>query len=875
MSDGSNYCANRGIITKLINEQGGIEFVRRRLHKLGGEHHNDVNYNILTEPEPTPYNFEYTDTTRVLDSYNISHPFYDSMDLGTLQKRIQRMLDLPPVILLNVSLKNINDTTMRGHWVVLYRTADFRDDCPHLVGIQPSSIAHYDNMERLSGILTKNLNLNPQPMTFGYNIYYPRYQGDCGPDAVRVIMLLYCCWPSRPAAVASPVTTPITSDTEAAALVSALRTDDSPGAASQQATSAVYDSVRRSLEDTDPRLTAAADNMVREVITEIRRSSRIRGIAEAAAAEAALTALENLADAGDKDLINIAVVLLNSGMPSSGASAGSQLSQQLLNIAQSSGILPLTGRKGASEYNSHIQEILSKLGTEYEGLMRDVYTATKDAKAISEPQQFRDVWGEGIAKHVKKHGSCYLSGEDFVSGDSPEMDHVKFATSAFMECIHYRELTKRYLCGTKVSKLWQNFIKTQIGINSLWELYRALNLGKKKKGVRVYSEDAVNKCYTKVFSLFKNFIKIQCNTRIIDDIDIFNYSTRMLKFWLAEFAYALHIFNQAKGGLNLNDPRGITAMYKNVKRRVDNPGGDQKTIKELRNRRERRFTQNNTFIANRAKHLEQIAADFNRFGYGCASNLTRDQVAVPELVSVIILMKQIRNILLYSRIQNDQPTYSAKLVARDINDDETEDEASSEEDILKELQSKIENLQSELTTKTTTMVTKRIHQIKAEITYLENKINKITRSIVPEDLINSRQAIEDLIDLQEETRGLFGTNAEQQREALAAQRQDNSIWKIPITTSTKQDGYSTPPQTSTENYIPGPAAGSDEDGWETMSESNGESNGGSNKKKGGTIKNKRITKKLFASRPRKYTQRRKTTKRLMSRRKRYTRKQKK
>ena len=368
----------------------------------------------------------------------------------------------------------------------------------------------------------------------------------------------------------------------------------------------------------------------------------------------------------------------------------------------------------------------------------------------------------------------------------------------------------------------------------------------------------------------------------------------MLKFWLAEFAYALHLFNQAKGGLNFNDPRGITAMYKNVKRRTGNPGRDVKTLQEFRNHPRSLLTPNNTFIAKRAKHLEQIAAEFNKV-YGCASNLTRDQVAVPELVSVIILMKQIRNILLYSRIRNDQPTSLARSVADDIVDGETEHEASSEEarseeDILKELQSKIENLQSELTTKTTTMVTKRIHQIQAEITDLENKINKITRSIVPEnlqeDLINSQQAIEDLIDLQEETRGLFGTNAEQRREAFAAQRQDNSISPIqtnqevvPVYVTPTHSPLHSPPRWGPPLDVFNPVLETVTEGLRTKLRNasvgskkrklHNVNNGNKSRKKGGTIKNKRRTQKRITSR------RRKTTKRLMSRRKRYTRKQKK
>ena len=256
---------------------------------------------------------------------------------------------------------------------------------------------------------------------------------------------------------------------------------------------AIFTSINQPQDILQEDLQDAAKKVASDIHTEVanilRRSARL---SNKRAPEAAATEGLKLVNATDENINNMAKLLVPSTGMSSGDSVGSQFSQHLLGIAQTLGILPPVGDKmNASQYNAHIQEMLRRLGVEYEGLrMRDLYTATKGAKAIPEPQQFTDVWGESIAKHVKENGSCYLSGEPFLEGDYPEMDHVKFATSAFMKCIHYRELTKRYLCGRSVYSLWQKFIKTQPGINSLWYLYKALNLGKKKKktaSIRYYA----------------------------------------------------------------------------------------------------------------------------------------------------------------------------------------------------------------------------------------------------------------------------------------------------------------------------------------------------------------------------------------------------
>lgn len=872
MSDGSDYCKT-DIINTLTSEPSGVLFVRERLYdllknnwnRIPSDRKQQLRYDrYLTTAMNTEdgssidiYNFNYDDMVNILASYNIPQNF-----LWMIHRRQLNDANPPPVILLNVSLANINDMNIRrgNHWVVLYRRADFRDDCPYLTGIGFLSDNRIPAMRRK---YPESISLTPKPA--GYRIYYPRYEGDCGPDAIRITMLLYCCWLLRQGATLTR---------------SSSQKDSPPRAKKTGSPEAISEEpIVSPLTPFSPEKKPLADD-ANVIFTSINQPHDIsQGLQDAALRVAnEISSTLSLADANDENINEIAESLVNNTRGiSSGDSTGSQFSQELLGIAQKFNILPPPQkyRRGAEGYNSRIQEILHKLGTDHIKL-RDVYTATKGAKAIDETKQFQDVWGKGIAEHIKRDGFCYLSGQRFSDTDSPEMDHVKFATSAFMECIHYRDLQNNKLCGIEVSKLWQDFISTQSGIDLLWNLYQTLNLGTIKKGLRVYNERAVNACYEKVFSAFYADILIKCREDNVDiDEDIFIYSTRMLKFWLAEFAYALHIFNQAKGGLSFNNPRGITAMYKNVERRVNNRDNDPKTFIEWTNHPEG-LLKKDDFIANRVKHLEQIVADFNK-GYGCVSNLRSDQVANQELVSVIILMKQIRNILLYSRIQNG-PRISSATLDRDIAASiiTQPNEAENLNNQLIELQSKIQKLQYELTTKTTTMVTKRMLQIQYEITEIQdeiakiqNKINEITPRIVPEnlqeDLINSQQAIEDLINSQQETRGLAAPRA----------TEDDSIRTRPITMTANPDGYATPPPTSPENYIPGyipgPPADSDEEEWEMMPESNG----GSNKKGGGTIKNKRITKKLFASRPRKYTQPRKITKRLMYRRKRYTRKQKK
>ena len=825
MSDGSGYCDNDTIIRTLINEPSGIEFVRGRLYYLDETRRNmNTEHTILFYPDI--YNFTSDDVAIVLNSYNINHTFYDIMSLQTLQTSITERRELPPVILLNVSRANINDTNIGDHWVVLYRTADF-PGCRFLAGIQETSDRHRQNMvsgdTSLQAILSENLTLNSMPD--GYGIYYPRYKGDCGPDAVRVIMLLYCCWPSPTKAVALRVArTPTSSPNKANGTPISPLTPNTPAQKKQleDELTAIFRTINQP-ELISLSLENAAKKVAKDIqfeLDNIRRSARL---SNKRAREADTKDLE-IVDAKDKDINEMAKLLVPSTGMSSSDSVGSQFSQQLLDIAQRSGILPPKSGRGASQYNDKIKKILSKLGGEYEGLiMRDVYSASKYAKAIDEVPQFTNVWGEGISDHVKENGFCYLSGEVFVPNDYPEMDHVKFATSAFMECIHYRDLQSKTLCGIKVSKLWQDFINTQPGINLLWTLYQKLNLGT-IKGSRVYSERDVNTCYERVFNAFKKYI--QTNYPVCDiDIPTFNYSTSMLKFWLAEFAYALHLFNQAKGGLNLNDPRGIKAMNKNVRSRADNANSDPKTLKELSNHPQvsrSLLTKNNSFIAGRVRHLEQIAAEFKETGYGCVSNLTPEQLDDSELVSVIILMKQLRNILLYSQIQYHQITSSAILVADDI-DASITNESSEEANLnnrLIELQNEIETLQHKLTTNI-----RYASRSRTKLERIQTQINTIIdkKGVSQEELgnlINLQEDLGNLITSQQAIRGLFGT---------------------------------------------GRPADSDEDEWEMMPAWSGSSN----KKKGGTLKNKRRTQKRIASR------RRKRNKRSITRRKRYTRKQKK
>ena len=826
MSDGSDYC--RDIIDTLTNEQEGIEFVRNALNRLLREDDETRGYDTNTEPSVAPYNFNNEDMTNILAHYRIQYgTFYTTISLSQLNLW---QGDLPPVILLNVSLANINDMGLhRGnHWVVLYRTADF-PGCRFLAGIQDTSDEHRQNMEHgdeiLRAILPENLTLNSMPD--GYGIYYPRYKGDCGPDAVRVIMLLYCCLPSPTEAVASRVArSPTSSPNKANGTPISPLTPNTPAQKKQleDELTAIFRTINQP-ELISLSLENAAKKVAKDIqfeLDNIRRSARL---SNKRAREADTKELE-IVDAKDKDINEMAKLLVPSTGMSSSDSVGSQFSQQLLDIAQRSGILPPKSGRGASQYNDKIKKILSKLGGEYEGLiMRDVYSASKYAKAIDEVPQFTNVWGEGISDHVKENGFCYLSGEVFVPNDYPEMDHVKFATSAIMECIHYRDLLSKTLCGIKVSKLWQDFINTQPGINLLWTLYQKLNLGTiNKEGSRVYSERDVNTCYERVFNAFKKYI--QTNYPVCDiDIPTFNYSTSMLKFWLAEFAYALHLFNQAKGGLNLNDPIGIKAMNRNVRSRADNASSDPKTSKELSNHPQvsrSLLTKNNSFIAARVRHLEQIAAEFKETGYGCVSNLTPEQLDDSELVSVIILMKQLRNILLYSQIQYHQITSSGILVADDI-DASITNESSEEANLnnrLIELQNEIETLQHKLTTNI-----RYASRSRTKLERIQTQINTIIdkKGVSQEELgnlINLQEDLGNLITSQQAIRGLFGT---------------------------------------------GRPAYSDEDEWEMMPAWSGSSN----KKKGGTLKNKRRTQKRIASR------RRKRNKRSITRRKRYTRKQKK
>ena len=651
---------------------------------------------------------------------------------------------------------------------------------------------------------------------------------------------------------------------------------------------AIFTSINQPQDISQEDLQDAAKKVASDIQTEVanilRRSARL---SNKRAAEADTEGLK-LVDTTDENINNMAKLLVPYTGMSSGDSVGSQFSQHLLGIAQNLNILPPQDDAGSKEYNTRIQEILSKLGVTTSNLkIRDVYNATKGAKEIGESQQFTDVWGPSIAVLVRRDGFCYLSGWRFSASDSPEMDHVKFATSAFMECIHYRDLQNKRLCDTKVSKLWQDFIKTLSGIDLLWNLYQQLNQGTiNKKGVRLYSSAAVNDCYANVFSEFKRYIQTKCPGRVINE-NIFNYSTHILKFWLAEFAYALHIFNQAKGGLNLNGGVGINEMNKSVKRRLVNNASDPKTLREYNNHSKYfndvyltkgRLGQNNDFIAGRVEHLEKIAAEFKESGYGCVSSLAHEQLDNPELVSVIILMRQLRNILLYSVRKNGLAT----LAARDINAVDMDAAAEpSYEDILKELQSEIEKLQNELTTnnRATSRSKTKMQDIQKQI---DNIIDKKGVSQEDQDLgnlINSQKDLGNLITSQQATRGLFATtNAERRREQTSDPGDSIQINQAVLT------GNVTPPpppqwgppledsgrvlKKVTEglraNLMNAPV-GSVVDKKRKRVPDDEKKSG----KKGGTLKNKRRTQKRITSR------RRKITKRLMSRRKRYTRKQKK
>jgi hypothetical protein len=381
----------------------------------------------------------------------------------------------------------------------------------------------------------------------------------------------------------------------------------------------------------------------------------------------------NAKDMTDDQITQI-ISLLNANKIGRGMSVGTAFSNNLLDFIDNAlPRLEIQPNKDSSEYNQDLIQQMNKLFNISVEDLREAGSSCRDAPHISEIQQFSDVWGEPTNTYLKgmkdndgnineRYGCCYLCGLDFECKniaseekqicDYEEMEHKIPANEAFT-MLHYRFLKNISICGTSAYKIWHdNYTKyDNHNEDNIWKLYEALNCSKDNKNY----VDNVNNAFEKVFEGFEKYIneEYNCNSSTEEDFDKkITIITGLLTYWLSEFAYAHHLCNQAKGGLSLHNKSQIKTFVSHVKSRTNKlDTSDIKTITEnkihdnpsILDTLNNENTKNN--ILAKMTYVKNIRDFFHKNVYKLISNL--DDTSV-ENIKKVLLMKQLRNILLYS-----------------------------------------------------------------------------------------------------------------------------------------------------------------------------------------------------------------------------------
>ena len=160
----NNYCNETN---NLLDEEIGCQMVRNYLNIVTQATHNvGTEYNPTNDP---PYWFADNNIMSIMHALNIPHfdGFYEYMPHNFIHDTNT------PVIFAHHG----------DHWTLLYNTTIFNNNnCPDL-DLNTITIQSINHAEGEWAINKE-----------GYTQYFPRSGGDCGPDAVRVALLLYCCW---------------------------------------------------------------------------------------------------------------------------------------------------------------------------------------------------------------------------------------------------------------------------------------------------------------------------------------------------------------------------------------------------------------------------------------------------------------------------------------------------------------------------------------------------------------------------------------------------------------------------------------------------------------------------------------------------------
>lgn len=195
-SDQWVYCNDDTIMNQLKDQELGVKYVRQKLYYTNmqlGEAYSDSQ--LLCEMETdVPYYFSSDDIARVMAGGEHTETMDGNFYSNATWKNIDTIMTMtPPVIFLHVNAGNMNTSDDGNHWVLLYDTNQINGCEQYLSEINGTSETNLKNQKSYMMSMSQDPTITHQ-LPPNYNIYYPRFQGDCGPDAVRVALLLYCCY---------------------------------------------------------------------------------------------------------------------------------------------------------------------------------------------------------------------------------------------------------------------------------------------------------------------------------------------------------------------------------------------------------------------------------------------------------------------------------------------------------------------------------------------------------------------------------------------------------------------------------------------------------------------------------------------------------
>lgn len=178
----SSYCSEVDKVGTLKEEEEGIRLVREYLASVpdGSLNCFDVTKdNTSTEKTGKPAWFGHEDILCIMYQLNITSAHSEKSVFYSIRADAKEDVSTPVVF------DFVGNGEYGNHFLVLYKESEFENnDIMKIIKDQSHTVGSCGSY-------------HPNKVQKGYSVYFPRCNGDCGPDSVRVALLLYCIWKNR------------------------------------------------------------------------------------------------------------------------------------------------------------------------------------------------------------------------------------------------------------------------------------------------------------------------------------------------------------------------------------------------------------------------------------------------------------------------------------------------------------------------------------------------------------------------------------------------------------------------------------------------------------------------------------------------------